>query len=100
MPGWLHKTNHAISPDGKAAIYSSNNENNVISVSTWVNTTMGSGGAGVFNFKSLDKTEVGLIWISDNIAQIEYPVDSEIIRQEYSTYFAGRTIQFKYKQRN
>lgn len=100
MPNWLLKSNHAISPDGKVAIYSSKLDENGISIGTWINTEIGSGGAGVFDIKTTDSSGVNLSWITDKMALIEYPRNSEIIRKEDSSFFAERTIIFSYKIKN
>lgn len=98
MPNWLIETNHSISPDGRAAIYSVyNTENKTTVVATWVCSKFTSGGAGIFDIKTSDSSKIVLSWLSDSIAMIEYPANFEIIRQEDSTYFFGRTIKVKYK---
>lgn len=97
MPRWIEEKKHAVSPDGKAVIYETILDGNQISVGTWVNSSSGSGGAGVFNIQSRDSSGVKLSWISDSTVLIEYPADSRIIRKEDSSFFAGRTINVKYK---
>ena len=96
FPDWITNNNHSLSPDGQVAIYSSRIGDN-ISVSTWVNSTMGSGGAGVFDIKTSDPEGVDLIWVSDSTAQIVYPENSNINRQEDSLFFAGRMIKLLYQ---
>jgi hypothetical protein len=97
MPTWLKESNHSISPDGNAAIYSYNLDNNRISVSTWINSTISSGGCGFFDIETYNNSGVKLSWISESNAQIEYPADAKILKQEDSCFFAGRIIKFYYK---
>ena len=100
MPNWLLESNHAISPDGKAAIYSSKFDGNRISIGTQANTKIGTGGSGFFDIQTNDPSGVKLSWISDKVALIEYPKNSEIQRKEDSTFFGGRTIILNYKIKN
>jgi len=100
MPHWIAETNHAISPDGKAVIYESNLGGNRISATTWVKSTISSGGGGIFDIITNDTNGLKITWVSESKALIEYPADSKIIRQEFSTYFLGRTITIDYKTRN
>jgi len=92
-PDWLLKRPHAISPDGKAAVYQNlNNQNNryKISVSTWVLGPWAAGGSGVFDYYYPSPAEAMLRWVDDSTVVIRYPEDAEIIRQERQTYFMGR----------
>jgi len=96
MPSWIKETYHAISPDGKAALYESIINGNNVSVGTWVIADIGSGGAGVFDIQTPDSSGVNLSWLSESTALVKYPQDAKIIRQEDSTFFAGRTIYLNY----
>ncbi len=91
MPDWLLEADHAISPDGKAAIFQVQDGNRV-SVSTWVISDYGGGGGGVFDITASAAADVKLSWLSDSTAQIVYPHDAEVLRQEDSSYFAGRVV--------
>lgn len=89
-----------VSPDEKALIYQSNYEENGtinISLTTWVETGLMKGGAGIFNMKNNKLDTLKVMWTSDTSATIEYPNTATVSRQESKTYFAGRTIHLTYK---
>ncbi len=99
MPNWIHETNHSISPDGQIAVYQSTLDENRISVSAWFKSKIGSGDGGVFDIETKDSIGLEFSWISASKVLIEYPADSKILRQEFSSYFMGKTISIDYKRK-
>lgn len=96
FPEWLLNNPHAISPDGKAALYIHTADSGRISVASWVHTDMATGGAGIFDLICPSNKEINLRWISDSLAEITYPRDARVIRQEFNSFFGGRSFQLRY----
>jgi len=98
MPNWVLQSNHSISPDGNAAIYSSPTEFGEIRGGIWFTSRIASGGAGLFTIKTNDTSSIELSWLSDSVALIQYPWEADLLRKEDSAFYFGRVVRFKYQE--
>jgi hypothetical protein len=95
-PEWLMQSQHSISPDGKAALYIHSGDSTRVSIASWFTTSIGDGGAGVFDLYTDSMESIELIWHSDSLAEIKYPSLSTIIRKESRVFFGGRNLHLIY----
>jgi hypothetical protein len=104
-PNWITNSNHAVSPDGNAYIYQSSfseNDSIRISVATWIQTSIETGGAGILDIISDTDLNLEMNWQTDSTIVIKIPVNTRILRIEKSTFFGGRStsIEYQYNLKN
>ena len=89
-----------ISPDKNAIIYqiySAYDNVKQIQLITHVKVGSSKGGGEIFTIRNIKETDtLRVIWKSESLAVIYYPITAKIVSQQSKTFFCGRTIFLKY----